>query len=99
MARTPPRPPKGTRFGGRTRATPNAATANARQAIARFVDSNSERLQEWLDAIAQQDGPKAAFACVVDLLEFHVPKLARTELTGKDGADLLPKVLTYKVEP
>jgi len=36
---------------------------------------------------------------VVDLLEFHVPKLARTELTGKAGQDLLPKVLTYKVEP
>ncbi len=98
MARTPPRPPKGTRFGGRTKGTPNVATANAREAIARFVAGNSERLQEWLEAIAKDDGPKAAFACVIDLLEFHGPKLARTELTGKDGSEL-PKVLTYKVEP
>jgi len=95
----PPRAPKGVRLGGRVKGTPNVATATAREAIARFVDGNSERLQEWLDAIAQQDGPKAAFACVVDLLEFHVPKLARTELTGKGGQDLLPRVLTYKVEP
>ena len=73
MARTPPRPPKGTRFGGRTRGTPNAATANAREAIARFVDDNSVRLQEWLEAIAKEDGPKAAFACVVNLLEFTSP--------------------------
>ena len=58
MARTPPRPPKGTRFGGRTQGTPNVATATAREAIARFVDGNSERLQEWLDAIAQQEAPK-----------------------------------------
>ena len=99
MAHTPPRPPKGTHFGGRAKGTQNKATATAREAIARFVDGNSERLPEWLDAIAQQDGPKAAFACVVDLLEFHVPKLARTELTGKDGKDLIPKIITYRVEP
>lgn len=67
---------------------PNKATANAREAIGRFVDANSERLQAWLDEIARTDGPKAAFACVVDLLEFHVPKLARTEVTGKDGGAL-----------
>jgi hypothetical protein len=35
----------------------------------------------------------------MDLMEYHVPKLARTEITGKDGKDLLPKVLLYKVEP
>ena len=40
-----------------------------------------------------------ALARVLDLLEYHVPKLARTELTGNGGQDLLPKVLTYKVEP
>ena len=78
---------------------PNKATANAREAIARFVDGNSERLQGWLDEIAKEDGPKAAFACVVDLLEFHVPKLARTEMTGKAAKTCCPKVLTYKVEP
>ena len=99
MARTPPRPPRGTRFGGRTKGTQNKATANAREAIARFLDGNCERLQGWLDEIAAKDGPKAAFACAVDLLELHVPKRARTELTAKDGADLLPTVLTYKVEP
>jgi len=51
----------------------------AREAIARFVDGNAERLQGWLDEIAERDGPKAAFQCVVDLLEFHCPKLARQE--------------------
>jgi hypothetical protein len=27
----------------------------------------------------------AAFRCFADVVEYHVPKLARTELTGKDG--------------
>ncbi len=69
----------------RVKGVPNKATAHAKEAIARFVDGNSGRLQEWLDQIAATEGPKAAFQCVVDLLEFHVPKLARTEVTGKDG--------------
>jgi hypothetical protein len=60
-------------------------TVNAREAIARFVDANAERCQDWLDKIAEQDGPKAAFQCYTDLIEYHIPKLARTELTGKDG--------------
>jgi hypothetical protein len=70
---------------GRTKGVPNKATANAREAIAAFVDANAGRLQGWLDEIATRDGPAMAFRCVQDLLEYHIPKLARTELTGKDG--------------
>lgn len=73
---------------GRPKGTPNKATANAREAIARFVDGNADRLNGWLDEIEQNDGPKAAFQCFTDLLEYHVPKLARHELTGKDGGDI-----------
>ena len=64
--------------------SPNKATAAAREAIARFVDGNAGRLQGWLDKIAVDD-PKTAYQLFMDVVEFHVPKLARTELTGKDG--------------
>jgi len=74
--------------GGSRKGIPNKATANAREAIARFVDGNAERLQGWLDQIAETDGPKAAWQCFMDTLEFHVPKLARTEMTGKDGGPI-----------
>lgn len=70
--------PKGT---GR----PMTATLNAREAIARFVDQNAERCQEWLDQIAEQEGPLKAYQCYADLLEYHIPKLARQEHTGGDG--------------
>jgi hypothetical protein len=94
-----PRAKPGQRFGGRTAGTPNAATANARASIAAFVDGQAGRLEGLLQRIEEKDGPKAAFTCITDLLEYHVPKLARTELVGKDGADLLPKVVVLKVEP
>lgn len=86
----------GKKYGGRAKGVPNKATVNAREAIALFVDGNAHRLQGWLDAIADSDGPKAAWSCFSDLLEYHVPKLARTELTGKDGAELQ---ITVKAAP
>ena len=81
-----PKPPNAGK--GRPPGSPNKATANAREAIARLVDDNAERRQEWLDEIAETKGPDVAFRCVQELLEYHIPKLARTELTGKDGEAL-----------
>ena len=72
---------KGVKTGGRAPGTPNKATAQAREAIALFVDNNAHRLQAWLDQIAEED-PKRAFELFQSVLEYHVPKLARTELTG-----------------
>lgn len=54
----------------------------AREMIATFIDGNSHRLEQWLDEIYRAEGPKAAFSCFSDLIEYHVPKLARTEVTG-----------------
>jgi hypothetical protein len=70
---------------GRPRGAPNKATANAREAIGRFVDGNAERLQGWLDEIAATEGAKEAYRCFMDVIEYHVPKLARTEHTGEGG--------------
>ena len=74
---------------GRPKGRVDNKTLNAREAIARFVDGNAERCQEWLDQIAEADGPLKAFQCYADLLEYHIPKLARTELTGKDGGAII----------
>jgi len=69
---------------GRPKGTPNKSTALAREAIAKFVDGNSHKLQEWLDDIATNEklGPKVAFDCFMQVAEYHVPKLARTEQVG-----------------
>ena len=75
--------PKG---AGRPLGSPNKSTALAIEAIARFVDGNSHKLQEWLEAIADDPkyGPKQAFDCFMQVAEYHVPKLARTEHTGSE---------------
>lgn len=70
---------------GRPKGIPNKATTLAREAIAQFVDGNTDRLQGWLDAIAEREGPLAAFRCLMDVMEYHVPKLNRTEYSGVDG--------------
>ncbi len=68
----------GKKFGGRVKGTPNKATENAREAIASFVDGNVDRLNGWLDKIAK-DNPKAAFDAFMSVVEYHIPKLARSE--------------------
>ena len=61
---------------------PGKVTSAARQAIMQVVDGNSHRLQQWLDDVAERDGPAAALVIYVKMLEFVVPKLARQELVG-----------------
>ena len=52
--------------------------AQVREAIAALAEANAGKLQTWLDAVAERDPAKAA-DLFVRLLEYHVPKLARTE--------------------
>lgn len=103
--------PKGhKRYGGRVKGQPNAATANARAAIALFVDSNAHRLQSWLDTIAEgvyvdkEDGtkemvtppnPVKAYELFQSVIEYHVPKLGRVEMTGPDGKTLEISIVRY----
>lgn len=107
---------KGKKFAGRKKGTPNKATADARAAIALFVDRNAHRLQGWLDAIAEgQEGPpeidaetgekvktyiiepdpQKAFELFQSVIEYHVPKLARTEHTDPNGKPLPVVQVTF----
>lgn len=87
--------PAGLKLGGRVAGTPNKATAEARQAIGLFVDKNAHRLDAWLDAVANGDvandikpNPAKAFELFQSVVEYHVPKLNRSEHTGLDGGTI-----------
>lgn len=84
---------KGRKTGGRRPGSVNKATLQAREAIAAFVDGNAGRLQTWLDAVADSD-PEKAFSLFMNVVEYHIPKLARTEHTGKDGGAIVVKAAT-----
>jgi hypothetical protein len=96
---------------GRLPGVPNKATADARAAIAKFVDGNAHRLQKWLDEVAEgkpaldadgnqiynDDGmpvwivppnPEKAHNMFQSVIEYHVPKLARSEMTGANGGPI-----------
>ena len=90
------------KYGGRTAGVPNKVTAQAREAIALFVDDNAPRLAQWLDAVANGDpahdvkpNPAKAFELFQSVIEYHVPKLARTEVTGADGGSLVVEIVRY----
>ena len=91
--------------GGNRKGRPNKITADARAAIALFVDRNAHRLQGWLDAIAEgvkgpddeegnetyliEPDPQKAFELFQSVIEYHVPKLARSEVAIDPKANTL----------
>jgi hypothetical protein len=78
---------KGIKTGGGSRkGVPNKATADVRAAIALIAERNIEAFEGWL-----QDIEDPAKRCDVFLraIEYHIPKLQRTELTGKDGGAIV----------
>lgn len=82
--------------GGSRKGIPNKATQSAREAMAAFVDGNAYRLTEWLDAVANgsaaddvKPNPAKAFELFQSVVEYHIPKLARTEVTGANGGPVV----------
>ncbi len=82
---------------GRPRGTRNRATVEAKAAIALYVENNIQRLQEWLDMIANgyeiiemvdnkeikkrvHPNPQSAYDLFMKVVEYHVPKLTRSEV-------------------
>ena len=80
---------------------PGKATKLAREAIAEFVDGNATHLQAWLDGIAKdpKHGPKAAFDCFMSVVEYHIPKLARTEHAGDKDNPVTQRIEMVIVDP
>jgi hypothetical protein len=82
--------------GGRKAGVPNKVTQEAREAVKALLDANLPFLQTWLQTTADgvfddQTGkyivlPNPGKACdiVQNLVEYSVPKLARTEVVGDE---------------
>ena len=79
---------------GRPKGVPNKATSQAREAIAKFVDGNAHKMQEWLEQVAKgvkndddkfivPPNPEKAFGMLQSVMEYHLPKLARSEQIGR----------------
>ena len=80
------------KLAGRVKGVPNKATADVRAAIAKVAENTAPKIEAWLEAI--EDEAKR-FDLFLKMLEYHVPKLGRVELTGKDGGPLEVKVVRF----
>jgi len=80
---------------GRVKGVQNKSTATVREAIALLAEQNIGRVQEWLNRVATRD-PAKATELYLRLIEYHIPRLARTELANPDGS---PLNLTLYVPP
>ena len=57
---------------------------DVRNAIALIAQDNAGNFARWLNEVASEDPAKAA-DLYLKAIEYHIPKLARSETTGKDG--------------
>jgi hypothetical protein len=78
---------------GRPKGSPNKSTAAVREAIARMAEDNAPKFAEWLEMVAASN-PEKACDIYLKAIEYHIPKLARTEVTGAENGPLTIKVVT-----
>lgn len=86
----------GTPGPGRPKGLANKTTRDVRKAIALFAENNVDKLQDWLDRLGDED-PGRAIDAFAKLIEYHIPKLGRQELTGAEGQPLT--VVINKLPP
>ena len=75
---------KGIKTGGRKAGDGNKTTVDVRNAIALIAQDNAGNFARWLNQVAADDPGKEA-DLYLKAIEYHIPKLARSETTGKDG--------------
>lgn len=85
--------PKGyPKSGGRAKGTPNKATRDVRKAIAKLAEETVDDIALWFGEI---EDPAKRLDLWLRMIEYHIPKLARTEITGQDGEPLKIEIVRF----
>ena len=68
---------------GRPKGSMNKSSQVLRESLSFLIEENLDKMNEWIDRIAEDD-PRAAFQCIVSIMEFNIPKLTRTVIKEED---------------
>lgn len=88
---------------GRPAGIPNKTTRDVREAIKRIAEENADEFAKWIAMVAYGDGdkvkpdPAKAADLYLKAIEYHIPKLARTEVAG-DQNQPMQMVVTWAAE-
>tara|TARA_R110001592_G_scaffold3525_1_gene19713 strand:- start:10678 stop:11079 length:402 start_codon:yes stop_codon:yes gene_type:complete len=69
-------------LAGRPKGSQNRSTKAMKKSLAQLIDDNLDNMSDWLNEMATDD-PKAAFQCMLSLMEFHMPKMSRVTWVGE----------------
>lgn len=90
--------PRGTRppnaGKGRPKGVPNKATADVRACVASIAQNLAPQVEGWIRKAAKKN-PLGAAHLLAQLLEYHIPKLSRAELTGDGGKPIEVSIVRY----
>lgn len=78
---------------GKPKGTLNKTTTRFKEALNVLFEENADNMIGWL---AQIEEPEKRFAILKDFAEYLYPKLARQEITGKDGEAIEYEDVTVK---
>jgi len=78
---------------GRPVGSKNMVTQDLRDTVRMLVTKNFKEIDAWIHQIKD---PKDKVHCIIALMDFAIPRLARTELSGVDGEALSIKVVNYQ---
>ena len=67
--------------GGKVAGVPNKITRDLRLCFSQLLESKVDQMSEWFDRVAISD-PDKALTLMLQLAEYHMPKLSRTEINS-----------------
>jgi hypothetical protein len=80
--------------GGKKKGTPNKATTEIKVAYKNLIENNLDNISTWLEQVAEKN-PDRALSILIDLSEFVVPKLARTEMKHEGEMEINIPVIKW----
>lgn len=76
--------PSRRKTGGRQKGTPNRVTADVRAAFAELAVRNFDRIQDWLEQVAQHS-PAKAIELWLQLMRFVLPEMKSVAIDARSS--------------